>query len=374
MKLNLGDAGKEYDGYTGVDISRGQDARQLPYSDVDEIRASHILEHLPSAEIAAVLKEWVRALRPGGVLKIAVPNFQTLAEQYLAGANLNVQGYVMGGQTDAHDFHKVLFDREILSDSMKAAGLIGIRHWEDEIEDCSRLPISLNLCGTKPYAVWPKCHAVISMPRLGFNDFWDCAVTYLKYFMPVRRTSGAYWDWNLEQAIDEAILETDPEWILTADYDSIFMADQIMALLDLAARHPEADAIAPLQSSRSHNSPMFTIMKDGKPQKEIAREEITRRELIETRSAHFGLTLLRVSKLKLLPKPWFYRTWGEAQADPDVNFWDLWRKNGNTLFTALRVPIGHCELMVRWPDINLEATMQRPSEFFKTGAPENVWR
>jgi hypothetical protein len=376
MKLNIGDGGIEHPDYAGLDIRRGQDAAVLvrPDSSIDEIRASHVLEHFPHGQVLSVLKEWVRALRPGGLLKIAVPDFRMIAEQYLAGAELPTQGYVMGGQVDAHDFHKTLFDEELLTEALKAAGLIGIRRWQDDIDDCSRLPISLNLCGTKPYIEWPKCAAVISMPRLGFNDFWDCAVSYLKAFMPVRRITGAYWDANLIQAIEESLDLYDPEWILTADYDGVFLADQIMALLDLAVRHPEADAIAPIQTARWHDRPMLTVKgPDGSPMKAMRREDL-QAELLPSESAHFGLTLLRASKLKTLPQPWMQRRFGKEQCDPDVDFWHNWKAAGYTLFTALRIPIGHCELMVRWPDMNLEAIHQKPAEFFKSGPPENVWR
>lgn len=388
MKLNIGDGGVEHDGYAGVDIERGHDASNLANiyindeapnglreGSVEEVRASHVLEHFPHSQIAGVLQEWVRVLKPGGVLKIAVPDFQVIAEQYLAGAPIPTEGYVMGGQVDEHDFHKALFDEETLAAALRGAGLVGIRRWQDAIDDCSRLPISLNLCGTKPYDVWPKCAAVISMPRLGFNDFWECAVSYLGRMMPVRRITGAYWDANLIQAIEESLEASDPEWILTADYDSVFDADQVLGLLDLAARHPEADAIAPIQTARWHDRPMWTVQAaSGAKVSEVRREDLMQAELMESASAHFGLTLLRASKLKALPQPWMQRRYGHEQRDPDVDFWHNWKAAGHTLFTALRIPIGHCELMVRWPDINLEAIHQRPSEFFKSGPPEKVWR
>jgi hypothetical protein len=75
-----------------------------------------------------------------------------------------------------------------------------------------------------------------------------------------------------------------------------------------------------------------------------------------------------------MEKPWFNRTYGEGGKDPDVQFWHNWKAAGNTLYTALRVPVGHCELMVRWPNQNFEAVFQRPAEFHKRGVPEEVWR
>ena len=59
----------------------------MPYADesVDEIRASHVLEHFPQAQLPAVIADWVRALTKGGKLKIAVPDFAKIAEGYLKG-------------------------------------------------------------------------------------------------------------------------------------------------------------------------------------------------------------------------------------------------------------------------------------------------
>jgi SAM-dependent methyltransferase len=365
----------------GVDAKRGDDASNLTrYEDdsVDEIRASHILEHFSHRRTQLVLREWVRVLRPGGVLKISVPDFKVLAEQFLAGGQLPFEQYMMGGQTDDLDYHKALFDQETLSAHMKHAGVMGIRHWSDEIEDCAKMPISLNLAGTKPYAVWPKVAAVISMPRLGFNDFWECCVSDLKNFMPIRRITGAYWDSNLTQAIEEVMAEHDPEWVLTCDYDTVFDADHLMCLLDLAMRHPEADAIAPLQVARWHDSPMMRVKNpDGSLATHIDREYFTNNELVRIDDAHFGLTLLRASKLKVLDKPWMQRLYPEIHGepcDPDMQFWRHWKAAGNTLYAAMRVPIGHCELMVRWADVNMEAIHQKPADFFKYGRPERVWR
>lgn len=380
LKLNIGDGGYHAQGYIGVDIQRGQDATRLDWlhpdiGPIEEIRASHVLEHFPHGQILNVLREWVRALKPGGVLKIAVPDFKMIAEQYLAGAPINIMGYIMGGQVDEHDYHKTLFDHEMLSETLRSVGLIGIRSWKDEIEDCSNLPISLNLCGTKPHEKWPSVVGVLSSPRLGFNDFWDCVTRELGPLMKFSRVTGAYWDHGLTEAIEESIIDHDPEWILTCDYDTVFSRDQIYTLLDLAMRHPEADAIAPLQTARHHEQPMFTVRgADGKLIPGMNRDELAKGEMLRCETAHFGLTLLRTSKLKAMPRPWFNRTYGEGGKDPDVQFWHNWKAAGNTLFTALRVPVGHCDLMVKWPGLNFEAVYQTTRQFHKDGPPEGAWR
>lgn len=376
MKLNIGDNNQEYDGYEGVDLKRGQSAMSLSYASesIDEVRASHVLEHISHYQILNTLREWFRVLAPGGVMKIAVPDFKSIAKRYLAGEHIETQLYVMGAQVDKTDFHASIFDEEVLSAAMRQVGLIGIRNWRDEIDDCSSLPISLNLAGTKPLDKWPSVAAVISVPRLGFNDFWACAYKELSPLMPLRKVTGAYWDRDLTMAIEESIEAYNPEWILTADYDTVFNRDQVLSLLELAGRSPEADAIAPIQVARHNEMPMLTVREDEKLVSAISREQLTKGEKLKCHTAHFGLTLLRVSKLKAMPRPWFERTYGPSACDPDVNFWHKWHAAGNTLYTALRVPVGHCDLVVRWPDENLETIYQTPQDFFKNGVPERIWK
>lgn len=50
-----------------------QDATNLSYEDnsFDRLIATHVLEHLPSPHL--VIREWVRVLRPGGILTILLP-------------------------------------------------------------------------------------------------------------------------------------------------------------------------------------------------------------------------------------------------------------------------------------------------------------
>lgn len=389
VKLNLGSGARALDGYINIDAGNtgGVDVTSvypLFYDDgsVDEIRASHVLEHFAHATIGAVVADWVRALKPGGTLKIAVPDFGVIAQAYAGGAAVNVQGYVMGGQVDALDYHKTLFDEHALRGALQAAGLISIRRWKSEMEDCAALPVSLNLAATKPPAVWPKVAAVISMPRLGFNDFWACAYQELAALnIPLAKVTGAYWDRDLSLGIERELKSEAPEWILTCDYDTVFTRHQVRDLLSVAARYPHADAIAPLQTARHHGSPMFTARTaDGALVREMDRDLLAGGEVMKAETAHFGLTLLRAEKLRALRKPWFDRKFdssggfGDDGCDPDIQFWRHWKAAGNTLYVALRVPVGHCELMVRWPDQNLETAFQRPSEFWEGGPPDNLWR
>jgi SAM-dependent methyltransferase len=168
IKLDLGAGEQSPEGFIPLGNVNGSHIFPLPYADasVDCIRASHVLEHFPHAQIADVLKEWTRVLKPGGELRIAVPNFEWIAENYVAGQPINTQGYVMGGQVDEADYHKATFDKRSLTQHLAAAGLMLIREWKSELQDCAALPVSLNLCGTKPHQSSISVSAVMSVPRL----------------------------------------------------------------------------------------------------------------------------------------------------------------------------------------------------------------
>lgn len=394
MKLNIGSGEKDIPGYISIDRKNGQEAYPLTepkYSrnSIEEIRASHVLEHFPHNQVGEVLKHWAAFLKPGGQLKIAVPNFKWIAEAYLAGKEIPVQGYTMGGQTDADDFHRCIFDEEVLRLEMEAAGLIDIKPWKSEIEDCAALPVSLNLMGTKPRPhARPipteghppiKTAAVMSVPRLGFMDNFFCAIEAL---MPnkvtLRKQTGAFWGQCIERAMEECVKDG-VDWILTIDYDSIFTKEDVAALIKLAQENPDADAIAPIQAHRTKPEPLMTMNgPDGKKLGQVAFDTFNP-EMTQIATAHFGLTMIRVESLKKMPKPWFHSTpaddgtWGEGRTDDDIYFWRIWGKEGNTLYLANRVPIGHAELMVRWPGKDFMAIHQHPSEFYKEGKPKEAW-
>jgi len=63
-----------------VDIRKG-----LPFADeaIDVVYCSHVLEHLSRQEAASLLGQMRRVLRPGGVIRVVVPDLETLAREYL---------------------------------------------------------------------------------------------------------------------------------------------------------------------------------------------------------------------------------------------------------------------------------------------------
>lgn len=155
MKLNLGGGGHNPDGYVEIDRATGHEIYPLPYEDgsVDIVRASHVLEHFSHKVIGDVVKEWVRVLKPSGLLRIAVPDFRKIVQWYAEGRrDLPLQLYLMGGQRDDNDYHKSVFEAGLLRQVMVDAGLVNIKPWVSELTDNASWEVSLNLQGEKPEA------------------------------------------------------------------------------------------------------------------------------------------------------------------------------------------------------------------------------
>lgn len=147
MKLNIGCGRQPIEGYVNLDSKSC--IFPLNYSEVDVIRASHVLEHFDCMTSVDVVCNWVSCLKIGGILKIAVPDFDDLIRRRNLGQDLDYEGIIMGGQTDELDYHKSIWTLIKLKTIMEGAGLTDIRTWQSEIVDCASLPFSLNLQGVR---------------------------------------------------------------------------------------------------------------------------------------------------------------------------------------------------------------------------------
>jgi hypothetical protein len=385
IKLDLGAGAVSPEGFMPLGYAHGTQIYPLPSISDNScavVRASHVLEHFKRSEIAAVVKEWVRVLAPGGELKIAVPDFEKTARNYLAGVNQPTEGYVMGGQVDGADHHKAIFDTESLTRTLAGAGLMLVRRWESEIPgDCAALDISLNLSATKPHMNEIGVSAAMSVPRLGFMDNMFCAQEALPALrIKLRRYSGAYWGQCIERVFEESLKEDAPEAVLAIDYDSVYSKRDVGMLMQLMCCHPEADAICAVQAGRGKELPLFTMRgEDGSNSGATPMSTFTP-DLTKITTAHFGLTLIRANKLRDLPKPWFHDvpaddgTWGDGRTDADVAFWHKWEAAGNSLYLANRVPIGHLELQVMWPGADAKAIYQPVGDWRANGKPKDAWK
>ena len=351
IKLNIGAGSTVIEGFTPIDRKLGTEAFPLPYADgsVDEIRASHILEHFTFGDAQKAMEEWSRVLKPGGRIRISVPD----VDKVLKDETPNRLFYLMGGQMHADDIHKSAYDRNRLTALMHQNGLKQIKDWYSPNTDSAALPISLNLEGVKAPVEEPvkkknsttiRLGAYLTLPRyeaVASRSLIEQALRALK--IELTTSQGVFWGQCMQRMFDKAVNDG-IDWILSLDSDSLFTPEQLSLLMDTLASNPHIDALAALQCRRGSPYPLLTTGtgEDGQV------VEVSNQPMKVT-TAHFGLTLIRVDSLRKTPKPWFFAqpsddgNWDDTRMDDDIWFWHQWRLAGNTLYVAPSVSIGHLE-------------------------------
>jgi len=136
LKLHLGCGKRFIPGFIHIDrkkfdhVDHIQCIELLPqFADdsVDLIYASHALAYMKKPERA--MKEWRRVLKPGGILRLATPDFAKLCEVYMKEKKLHqVQGPIYGHWDDIQ--HYTCYDLDSLHSLSHIAGFKSIREYD----------------------------------------------------------------------------------------------------------------------------------------------------------------------------------------------------------------------------------------------------
>lgn len=387
-RLNLGAGAVHLAGFMNIDRKTGGEVYPLNVPDgmVEELVASHILEHFGFQEVESVLRDWVRALKPGGRIRIAVPDFESLVRAYANGEQFHLQGYVLGSQTDSNDRHGSLFDRDTLTELLLTVGLERVGNWVDDLSGTATLPHSLNLQAFKPCVgdvplPMSDTRACISVPRFGPLLHPRCAE---KAFIQlgIKGTAGqsCFWNQKISELMEEAIAEPGCEFVLSMDFDTVFGADDVKELYRLLQARPDIDCVFPLQAKRGCDDALFSLLNpDGSRRGTVTNLDLTR-HLLPANTGHFGLTLFRASALRMFPRPWMLPVpnqqgrWNGGHVDPDIDFWRRFKAAGFKVCLAPRVVVGHLEEVVSWPGKELQRIYQTTGDYETTGIPAEVQR
>jgi predicted SAM-dependent methyltransferase len=143
LKLHLGCGRKFIPGFVHIDalqynhVDHCQQVGELgnfANGSVSLIYACHVLEHFSRWQYLKVLCEWHRVLKPGGVLRLSVPDFAACAKLYyeegLQSGLTGLVGLVVGGQRDQYDYHGMIFDEQLLTQSLHEVGFTSVQRWD----------------------------------------------------------------------------------------------------------------------------------------------------------------------------------------------------------------------------------------------------
>lgn len=114
-KLNLGCGRHFHKEWINVDFtSTGEDViahnllEGIPFPDneFDIVYHSHVLEHFPKNVAEDFIKECYRALKPGGILRLAVPDLETITKLYLT----NLEKAFNGDKSAENDYDWIMLE------------------------------------------------------------------------------------------------------------------------------------------------------------------------------------------------------------------------------------------------------------------------
>lgn len=104
---------------------------------VDLIYSSHNLEYFDKFEAKQVLQEWHRVLRGGGILRLAVPDFDKLIEVYQKTSDLTkILGLLYGRMQINTEkggrllYHKTVYNFDTLKEILEENGFKNVRRYD----------------------------------------------------------------------------------------------------------------------------------------------------------------------------------------------------------------------------------------------------
>ena len=131
-KLHLGCFQKKIHGFINIDIREDVEPdvvddvfklEKFEENSVDLIYVCHVLEHANRAESKRAMKRWCEILKPGGILRVAVPDLEACFEYYMATKDFDILNALLyGSQRHPYDFHYTGWDETTLRRDLIEAG------------------------------------------------------------------------------------------------------------------------------------------------------------------------------------------------------------------------------------------------------------
>ncbi|HUZ06594.1 MAG TPA: methyltransferase domain-containing protein [Candidatus Paceibacterota bacterium] len=113
--INLGCGGRFHPDWVNADIAprdpsvlRCDLSQRLPFPDnvFDAVYHSNVLEHIRRDDALPFMRECLRVLKPGGILRVAVPDLERICKLYLE----KLSCAVAGDAASAHDYEWMLLE------------------------------------------------------------------------------------------------------------------------------------------------------------------------------------------------------------------------------------------------------------------------
>lgn len=145
INLHLGAGKRNIPNFVNVDLSNHKhihykrnvsDLKIFSNNSVDYIYASHVLEYFDFDEGLKTLKEWRRVLKPKAILRISIPNFDSLIKVYKKTKNIDKVIGPLFGKMKVNKkifYHKSTYNFDKIKNLLKKSGFKDIKkyNWKD---------------------------------------------------------------------------------------------------------------------------------------------------------------------------------------------------------------------------------------------------
>ena len=169
MKLHIGGEEKK-DGWKILNIQNKEnvdfvgnitDLSQFENDSIDEIYASHVVEHIPLKDVKKTFDGIFRVLKNDGKFYVSVPDLDVLCQIFMDPSapnkvKIHIMRIMFGGQVDDYDFHYTGWNLRFMYDYLKDAGFTDIKRVKsfslfNDTSDYAPYgsPISLNVIALK---------------------------------------------------------------------------------------------------------------------------------------------------------------------------------------------------------------------------------
>jgi predicted SAM-dependent methyltransferase len=144
IKINLGcgwrNFGKDWlhvdnGDYQHLDLKHDI-SKKLPFPEnfADVIYSSHVIEYFDRNEIKAILTDWKRVLKPGCTIRLAVPDFEAIANLYTKGSIKieQILGPIYGEMKMGESviYHKTAYDFKSIKLLLEECGFINVKRYD----------------------------------------------------------------------------------------------------------------------------------------------------------------------------------------------------------------------------------------------------
>ena len=139
MKINIGGETKK-DGWKNLNVQKKpnvdivgniEDLSQFEDESIEEIYASHIIEHVDQKNIQNTFKGIFRILKKEGKFYVSVPDMDVLCHFFVSPladkkTKFHTMRMIFGGQVDNYDYHYFGWNYEFMNDYLRDVGFLKI--------------------------------------------------------------------------------------------------------------------------------------------------------------------------------------------------------------------------------------------------------